>query len=81
LEFDLAPQFSPDGKRIVFTRFGFDDQGNETSELHVVNLDGTHDTPLAAAADSKPRRRELVTGRKDQPMGPSVKGLVSRLWS
>lgn len=53
-EFDAAPQFSPDGKRIVFTRFGFDDQGNETSELHVVNVDGTHDTPLAATAALHP---------------------------
>jgi Tol biopolymer transport system component len=53
-EFDIAPQFSPDGKRIVFTRFRLDDQGNETSELHVVNVDGTHETPLAATADLYP---------------------------
>jgi TolB protein len=53
-EFDFAPQFSPDGKRIVFTRFHLDDQGNETSELHIVNVGGTHETPLAATADLHP---------------------------
>jgi Tol biopolymer transport system component len=50
-EFDIAPQFSPDGKRIVFTRYHLDDQGNETSALHVVNVDGTHETRLDATAD------------------------------
>ena len=64
-EFDAAPQFSPDGKRIVFTRFHLDDQGNETSALHVVNVDGTHETRLDATADLQPRRRELVTRRED----------------
>ena len=53
-EFDIAPQFSPDGKRIVFTRYHFDDQGNETSALHVVNVDGTHETRLDATADLYP---------------------------
>ena len=52
--FDAAPQFSPDGKRIVFTRFHYDDQDNETSALYVVNVDGTHETRLAATADLHP---------------------------
>ena len=52
--FDAAPKFSPDGKRIVFTRFHYDDQDNETSALYVVNADGTHETRLDATADLHP---------------------------
>jgi len=52
--YDAAPRFSPDGKRIVFTRYNFDDQGNEATALYVVNTDGTHETKLDATADLHP---------------------------
>src|SRR6478735_4144116 len=35
--YDYAPQFSPDGTRLVFTRITADDQGNETSALYIIN--------------------------------------------
>ena len=53
-EFDIAPQFSPDGERIVFTRYRLDDEGNETSALHIVNTDGTNETRLDPTAEVNP---------------------------
>jgi TolB protein len=53
---DLAPQISPNGRRIVFTRVrSFDEQGNvEESALYVVNADGTREKQLTATADLAP---------------------------
>lgn len=53
---DTAPQFSPDGKRLVFTRaFSFDDEGNIVdSALYVVDVDGTHARELTATRDLLP---------------------------
>ncbi len=42
---DYGPTFSPDGARIAFTRV-VDDR---TSRIYVVNVDGTHLTPLTPA--------------------------------
>ncbi len=64
-ENDSAPRFSPDGQRLVFTRYKVV-AGAELSALMLVNLDGTHLTRLTnwtqrvGDADWSPDGRRLV---------------------
>jgi Tol biopolymer transport system component len=62
---DLAPRFSPDGSRLVFTRYRGKDQ-SEKAALFTVRLDGTQRAQLtpfalhAGDADWSPDGRRLV---------------------
>lgn len=64
-EFDAAPRYSPDGRRLVFTRVTLDGD-RENAVLYVVDVDGRHlhrVTPFsigAGDADWSPDGRSLV---------------------
>jgi Tol biopolymer transport system component len=68
---DLAPRFSPDGRRLVFSRSRIVERGEgeppeELGALHVVNVDGSHLRQLtgyelrASGSDWKPDGRWIV---------------------
>ena len=66
-----CPAVLSHGKRIVFTRYHLDDQGNETSALHVVNVDGTHETSWTPPPTSTPATRTgHRTGRRSCSIVP-----------
>jgi Tol biopolymer transport system component len=62
---DIDPQFSPDGRRVAFSRFRLADHGT-VSAIHVVDADGSHlrqVTPWGSATstlDWSPDGRRLV---------------------
>jgi Tol biopolymer transport system component len=51
---DTAPRVSPDGRRIVFTRYFPADTGRETSALYLVDSDGSHLRRIRATARLHP---------------------------
>lgn len=65
------PDWSPDGQSIIHTRIRFDDDGSRTSQLYVMDADGSNVSVLdtGAVTDSEPRwspdgsRIAFVTGR------------------
>ncbi len=48
-----SPAFSPDGKQVVYAAKSYDQNGEMTEVIRVVNVDGTNDRIIAAPPDAK----------------------------
>jgi TolB protein len=82
---DQLPRWSPDGTRILFRRFANEGTPNESTNIYVVNADGTGSTNLTTnctrpclgtdEADWSPDGKQIVIERALGPGPPTVVGL------